>query len=122
MASTSVWVVNIRAVGHRFSSVTGWPPGSVGVWLGVFYSFIPTVGALKVDAEGRPLPAEFMCHMRSHLEDIAASLRDQGLPWLSRQSDLVTALAEVEHGRDCFVEWFDTEPEHHLRKGDPLWP
>ena len=63
-----VWVFNIRAVGSYFSGVTEWPPGSVGVWLGVFYSFMPTDFPVKVDDEGRPLPAEYLCQMRSHLE------------------------------------------------------
>jgi hypothetical protein len=64
----TVWVFNIRAVGNYFSEVTGWPPGSVGVWLGVFYSFMPTDRPIKVDDEGRPLPAEHLCQIRSHLE------------------------------------------------------
>lgn len=63
-----VWVVNIRAVGNYFSDVTGWAPGSVGVWLGVFYSFVPTDHPLKVSDRGQPLPAEHLCQMRSHLE------------------------------------------------------
>lgn len=63
-----VWVFNIRAVGSYFSDVTGWPPGSVGVWLGVFYSFMPTDFPVKVGDPGQPLPAEHMCQMRSHLE------------------------------------------------------
>lgn len=63
-----VWVFNIRAVGSYFSSVTGWPPGSVCVWLGVYYLFIPQKPHVKTDEQGRLLPAEHMCHMRSHLE------------------------------------------------------
>jgi hypothetical protein len=64
----TVWVFNIRAVGNYFSGVTGWPPGSVGVWLGVFYSFMPTDLRVTVGNEGQPLPAEHLCQMRSHLE------------------------------------------------------
>lgn len=63
-----IWVVNVRAVGRYFSEVTGWPPGSVGVWLGVFYAFMPTDYSIKVDDAGRLLPAEHLCQMRSHLE------------------------------------------------------
>ena len=63
----STWVVTIRAVGGYFSSVTGWPPSSASVWLGVHYPFIPGAASLKHDRVGRPLPAEYQCHMRSHL-------------------------------------------------------
>ena len=35
------WVLDVRAVGNNFAAVTGWPPMSVGVWLGVFYDFVP---------------------------------------------------------------------------------
>src|SRR5580698_5536526 len=62
-----IWVLNIRAVGAYFSSVTGWPPGSVGVWLGVFFAFGPRPNGLKTDEKGRLRPPERFCHMRSHL-------------------------------------------------------
>jgi hypothetical protein len=62
-----IWVFNIRAVGAYFSGVTGWPPGSVGVWLGVFFAFAPRIRGLKVDEQGRLRPAEHLCHMRSYL-------------------------------------------------------
>jgi hypothetical protein len=48
-----IWVFNVRAVGSYFSGVTGWPPGSVGVWLGVFFAFAPSIGGLKIDEQGR---------------------------------------------------------------------
>lgn len=64
----TVWVFNIRAVGNYFSEVTGWPPGSVGVWLGVFYSFMPTDLRVKISDEGLLLPAEYQCQMRSYIE------------------------------------------------------
>lgn len=63
----TIWVVNVRAVGRYFADVTGWPPSSIGVWLGVFYPFVPTAAPAK-QAEGLPLPAEHECHMRSRLE------------------------------------------------------
>jgi len=62
-----IWVLNIRAVGAYFSSVTGWPPGSVSVWLGVFFTFAPRLRGLKSDDEGRLRPPEHSCHMRSNL-------------------------------------------------------
>lgn len=63
-----VWVFNIRAVGSYFSDMTGWPPGSVGVWLGVYYTIMPADRSIKADDSGRLLPAEHICHMRTHLD------------------------------------------------------
>ena len=63
-----ICVFNIRAVGRYFSEVTGWPPGSVGVWLGAYYTFIPEIMSVKLDAQQRLLPAEYQCHMRTHLD------------------------------------------------------
>lgn len=63
----AVCVFNIRAVGGYFADVTGWPPSSVGVWLGVLYPSISTPTALK-QFGGRLLPAEHECQLRSHLE------------------------------------------------------
>jgi hypothetical protein len=59
-----IWVFNIRSVGSYFSGVTGWPPGSVCAWLGVFFTFAPRPGGMKVDDRGRMRPAEHSCHMR----------------------------------------------------------
>ncbi len=64
----TIWVFNIRAVGSYFSEATGWPPGSVGVWLGVFYTFMPNISKIKTDEKGRLTPAEYMCQMRTHLD------------------------------------------------------
>jgi hypothetical protein len=66
----SILVFNIRAVGRHFSEVTGWPPGSIGAWLGVFFGFIPDPARdeLKTDDDGKLLPAEFHCHLRTHLD------------------------------------------------------
>lgn len=65
--SDCIWVFNIRAVGNYFARVTGWPPASVGVWLGVYYNFVTPLGKIKVDGNGRLRPAEYKCHRRSHL-------------------------------------------------------
>lgn len=140
-----VWVFNIRAVGHYFSSVTGWPPGSVGASLGIFFRFMPRDFPIKQDSKGRLLPAEHLCQMRLRLErgldqdesigrlvnaaerrrkdlwwvepdggncsavaeDIAWSLREHGLSWFARYSNLPMALAKVERSHDCFIK-FDT--------------
>lgn len=64
----AICVFHVRAVGSYFSQVTGWPPGSLGVWIAVFYTFMPAVGALRRDDEGRLLPLEVQGHMRSHLD------------------------------------------------------
>jgi hypothetical protein len=62
-----IWVLNIRAVGYYFSRVTGWPPMSVCVWLGTFYTFFPVTFSIKRHSDGRLLPEEWICQMRSHL-------------------------------------------------------
>lgn len=64
----TVWIFQIRAVGNYFSQVTGWPPGSVCAWLGLYFTFTPKYPRLKYDKIGRPLPEECMGHMRSQLE------------------------------------------------------
>jgi hypothetical protein len=139
----SIWVFNIRAVGNYFAETTGWPPGSVGVWLGVYYTFMPADAPTKPDADGRLHPAEHACHMRTHLEaaldqgkwttrlrnaaerrradiwwvepdgsnaapvamDIARAIERVGVGWFERQSDLATALREVEGERDCLSKF-----------------
>lgn len=63
----AIWVVSIHATGTYFSDVTGWPPGSVSVSLGVYYTFIPETIPIKLDAQQRLLPAEHQCHMRTKL-------------------------------------------------------
>lgn len=73
-----IWVFTIRAVGSYFSQSTDWPPGSVCVWLGVFFTFTPRPVDIKLDDQGRLLPPEHLCHMRSHLDcglDQSARLR-----------------------------------------------
>lgn len=117
----TVWVFNIRAVGNYFSEVTGWPPGSVGVWLGMFYSFMPTDLPVKVDNEGRPLPSEYLCQMRSHLEcTLDQSQRLERLPnpaerhrkdigWIEPDgSDATSAAADIASALvGQGVSWFE---------------
>ena len=90
-----VWVFNIRAVGSYFSDVTGWPPSTVGVWLGVRFSFISSPGPVKLDKSGRPLPAEWMCHLRSHL--------NRRLD----QHDRISALSNAAERRRTDLWWVD---------------
>jgi hypothetical protein len=89
------WVLNVRAVGKYFSEVTGWPPASVVVSLGVYYSFIPSRQPLKVDRKGRCLPTEYQCHMRSHLERNLA------------QVDRVSVLANPAERKRKDIWWLD---------------
>jgi hypothetical protein len=63
----TICVFNIRAVGRYFSDLTGYPPGSVGVRLGAYYTFIPEIMPIKLDLHQQLLPAEWQCHMRTHL-------------------------------------------------------
>lgn len=74
------WVFNIRAVGGHFSQVTGWPPMSVNVWLGIYYNFIPKEGKpIKFDKQDRPRPEEVQCHQRGHLTAIADQVQYQSV-------------------------------------------
>jgi hypothetical protein len=93
-------VFNVRAVGSYFSAVTGWPPGSVGVWLGVFFAFAPRIGGLKIDEQGRLRPPEHTCHMRSHLVcGVDQTLRTRSLsnPAERRRSDIWWVDADGEN-------------------------
>lgn len=59
-----IWVFLVRSVGSYFSQVTGWPPMSLTVSLGVFYDFIPPPSPIKSDSRGRLLPKEYECDLR----------------------------------------------------------
>jgi hypothetical protein len=86
-----IWVFNVRAVGAYFSGVTGWPPGSVGVWLGVFFAFAPRPKGLKLDEQGRLRPPEHTCHMRSHVNcglDQSGCTRGLSNPAEQRRTDI----------------------------------
>jgi hypothetical protein len=123
-----VWVLNVRAVGSHFSAVTGWPPMSSGVFIGVFYDFIPFEGhSVKVDERGRLIPEEWYCHLRSHLScTLDQSIYTKHLPnpaerkrkdiwWLEPDgSNMVeavenTALSFVDEGKPWFEKHTDLE-------------
>jgi hypothetical protein len=87
----SIRVFQIRAVGSYFSGSTGWPPGSVCTWLGVFFTFTPQPPGLKHDEQGRSRPQEHLCHMRSHLTcglDQSARVRVLPNPLERRRNDV----------------------------------
>lgn len=116
-----IWVLTVRAVGSYFSAVTGWPPSSVGVSLGAYYPFIPRPKPVKNDKDGRLIPAEYECHMRSHLErrllqdnrvtilNNPAERSRQDLWWIDRDGanadevalDIVGVFTEIA------LPWFD---------------
>jgi hypothetical protein len=58
-----IWICFIRSVGSYFSTVTGWPPMSLVVDLGVFYDFIPSRRKIKQDSKGQLLPEEYQCEL-----------------------------------------------------------
>lgn len=71
-------VFNIRAVGGYFSFVTGFPPMSVVVSLGVYYKFFPQEKSIKIDKVGLLLPPEWCCQRRLKLTnyDFNKQIRD----------------------------------------------
>ncbi len=66
-----IWVLDIRAVGKYFSDVSGWPPMSISIHLGIYYDFIPEVFSeqitIKQDDKGGLIPKEYECHSRATL-------------------------------------------------------
>lgn len=64
----SIWVLNITAVGKYFSDVTGWPPMSIHVDLGMYYNFIPMNNdRIKIDEGARLFPKSHQCHLQGEL-------------------------------------------------------
>lgn len=64
----SIWVLDITAVEKYFSVVTGWPPMSIHVELGIYYDFIPTIDEhLKTEEEGKFLSNTHQCHLQYEL-------------------------------------------------------
>lgn len=59
---TNIWVVNICAVGNYFSQVTGWPPMSINVWLGIYDVNNKTNEKyINIDNDGLLIPKEYYC-------------------------------------------------------------
>ncbi len=64
-----IWVYIVRAVGSYFSDVTGWPPASLCVELGVHYPFMPPTSEIRRNRKSdRLMPAEYQCDLRLPLE------------------------------------------------------
>jgi hypothetical protein len=117
----SIWTVGVRAVGSYFSEVTGWPPMSVSVGVGIYYDFIPFQGNRqpRVDSKGRLRPDIVDCHRtaalpcsldqstyKSDLRSPAERTRTD-LWWIEESGDNLADVAEnialsvLEHG----VSW-----------------
>lgn len=62
-----IWVVDIKAVGGYFSDVTGLPPCSLVISLGILYKFYPISSKTKIDENGLMYPSEDLCHRRTSL-------------------------------------------------------
>ncbi len=115
-----VWVFNVRAVGRYFTDVTGWSPASVCASLGVFYTFIPEAPNVKSEQDGKHLPTEYQCHMRSYLtrglpqDDYLSALRNpaeqarRDLWWLEPDGSNAEAVAAdiAETFRQFAIPWY----------------
>lgn len=119
----AISVLQIRAIGSYASYVSGWPPMSVCVWVGVYYDFIPFIGHRppKNDPKGRLIPEEWYCHMRSHLSrTLDQSIYTARLPrsgerertdvwWFERDGSNIEGA--VENIAQCFIDegkpWFE---------------
>lgn len=62
-----IWVLKTSTVGNYFSDVSGWPPMSIHVDLGIYYVFIPSEEEIKKGTNGELLPKEYQCHLREEL-------------------------------------------------------
>ena len=71
----------------------------MGIWLGVYYPFFPSENHIKEDKDARVLPAEYMCHMRSHL----TCTLDQGAR--------IARLPNPAERRRTDIWWIDPEGE-----------
>lgn len=130
----AVWVLNIRAVGKRFSEVTGWPPSSLTVWLGVMFTFMPEPpeSELKLDGQGRLSPKEHQCHMRTNLErelnqkpllktlETKAERRRKDIWWVSQSGDEAEDVAN-DIGNALRLRgklWFDRASDLQVAMGE----
>ena len=124
----AICVYNVRAVGLYFSKVTGWPPSSVNVSLGTYFPFIARKDGIKVDADGRLLPAEYQCQMRSHLEcgleypekrqslSNPAERSRKDLWWIDPDgSNAIEVAADIAAALQQFgLPWFDRQSDLRL--------
>ena len=121
----AICVFNVRAVGSYFRDVTGWPAASLTVWLGVYFPFIPRVTPLRKDSQGRLLPKEHDCAMRSSLRvgidqsslvqglSNAAEKRRQDIWWVQADgSDAERAALDIASQLEAEgLPWYDRNRE-----------
>jgi hypothetical protein len=125
----SIWVMDITAVGRYFSDVTGWPPMSIHVDLGIYYDFIPANDKyLKMDGQGKVLPKTHQCHLQGELYSTLNQLKymsnlsnpaeqkRKDLWWIEPDGSNIEEV--IENVKQSFltdgIDWFrkHTEIEH----------
>ena len=118
----AISVLNIRAVGGHFSTVTGWPGQSLLCHIGIYFPFFPAQIEIKSDADsGKLLPPEAACHLRLILNAGIAQTdytRSLGNPAERKRTDiwwidpaganLVTAVTDLANSvRTQAIPFFD---------------
>jgi hypothetical protein len=118
----AICVLNIRAVGGHFSTVTGWPGQSLLCHIGIYFTFFPSRIQIKSDpVTGNLLPSEASCHLRLVLKaginqtNYTGSLRNPpertrtDLWWIDPTgSNLVTAITDLGNSvRNQAIPFFD---------------
>lgn len=123
-----IWVLDIAAVGKYFSDVTGWPPMSIHVELGIYYDFLPPENSdIKTGSKGELLPKVHQCQLRndlfcnidqanytSHLNNSAEADR-KDIWWIETDgSNIEEVISDIKHsflnsGLDWFCKYTDLE-------------
>jgi hypothetical protein len=94
-----VWALQLQAVGHYFSTVTGFPSMSLGGELCIFYLDWPSHDPIRLDSkpprdtDGLYIPKAWDCHTRYPL-----------LVQLDQAADRASIPSEIERRRDDV--WF----------------
>jgi hypothetical protein len=122
----TISVLNIKAVGNYFSEVTGWPPMSLCIMLGIFYLGKPNKYNVKISKTNKLLPKEHQCHLRSQLLKIydqtlyTNQLKSESesdrkdIWWIDKSGDnLIEALADI---KTSFLEY--AVPWYFYRSSD----
>lgn len=132
------WVLDITAVGKYFSDVTGWPPMSIHVDLGIYYNLIPTnEDNIKIEKNGILTPRSHQCHLQHQLlstidQDMytstlsnAAERKRKDLWWVKPDgSNLEEVIENLKHsflteGIDWFMGNTDIEQASRNIKKEP---
>ena len=62
-----IWVFNISSLPKVFSLTSKWPAYSLTVRIGIYYTFLPPFGQVKVDENDLLYPREYECNRRAEL-------------------------------------------------------